>query len=226
MLHAERKRFTTIPTAAGGSARLAFQRAKEAGVDTSLLLSRSGLTESQLQDRRTRVSVASQITLLELVADALREPLLGFRLALDYDCRRIGLFYYVLASSENLGDALRRVERYSSIVNEGVALSYVPGETTAVRFRYVGVTRHAERHQIEFWLTSLVRICRQLTNQRLAAEHVSVMHRRSGDTADLRAFFGCEVEFGADRDELVFPGSIACIAIPSADPYLNEMLVD
>jgi AraC-like DNA-binding protein len=75
-------------------------------------------------------------------------------------------------------------------------------------------------------MTSLVRICRQLTNQRLTPERVRMMHRRNGDSGELRGFFGCDVEFGADCDEVMFAGPIGQVAIPSADPYLNEMLVD
>jgi hypothetical protein len=37
--------------------------------------------------------------------------------------RRVGLLYYVAASSETLGDALERAQRYGSIVNAGVVLN-------------------------------------------------------------------------------------------------------
>src|SRR5262249_37752535 len=39
------------------------------------------------------------------------------------------------------------------------------------------------------------------------------------------AFFGCDIEFGATVDEVVFPLSIADIPIVSADPYLNTLLI-
>jgi len=54
---------------------------------------------------------------MELAAKALKDPLLGFRLARGGDLRQMALLYYAAASSETLGDALDRAQRYSSIVN-------------------------------------------------------------------------------------------------------------
>ena len=43
---------------------------------------------------------------------------------------------------------------------------------------YVDVDRQSDRHQIEFWLVTLVRICRQVTDTRLAPRHLRIRHRR------------------------------------------------
>jgi hypothetical protein len=40
----------------------------------------------------------------------------------DFDPREIGLLYYVMASSQTLGDALKRVARYSQITNEALVV--------------------------------------------------------------------------------------------------------
>ena len=42
----------------------------------------------------------------------------------------------------------------------------------------------------------------------------------------MEAFFGCKVEFSASADEIVLPDSIGQVPISSADPYLNELLID
>jgi hypothetical protein len=42
----------------------------------------------------------------------------------------------------------------------------------------------------------------------------------------LDAFFGCRLQFGADADEIVLPDSIGQLPISSADPYLNELLIE
>ena len=41
----------------------------------------------------------------------------------DFDPREIGLLYYVMASSQTLGDALKRIARYSHITNEAKCCS-------------------------------------------------------------------------------------------------------
>ena len=42
----------------------------------------------------------------------------------------------------------------------------------------------------------------------------------------MEAFFGCKVEFSAHADEIVLPDSIGQVPISSADPYLDELLID
>ena len=100
----------------------------------------------------------------------LKDEYLGFHLAQKFDLRMGGLFYYVLASSDTLGEALQRGVRYSAIVNEGITLRLREGKGIRINFEYAGVARHSDRHQIEFSMVTLVRICRQLTNRHLQAE--------------------------------------------------------
>jgi AraC-like DNA-binding protein len=218
--------FAVGPSATGAVARLAYARAKKAGIALPPLLSQSGLTVAQIENRHLRVNVKDQITFLGLVAGALRDNLLGFHLAHDFDLREIGLPYYVMASSERLADALRRGERYSRIANEGISVELDIGRSTTIRLKYLGVERHLDRHQAEFWLTTIIRICRRLTNRRLVPSRMRVMHRQSGDRPQLEAFFGCKVEFSADTDEIVFPDSIGQLLISSADFHLNGLLID
>ena len=105
----------SIPTAQGGLSRLAIARLKSAGVPVVPLLLRVGLTPEVIADPGERLIVRSQITLLDEAAIALQDDCLGFTLARDFDPREIGLLYYVMASSQTLGDALKRVARYSQI---------------------------------------------------------------------------------------------------------------
>jgi AraC-like DNA-binding protein len=53
---------------------------------------------------------------------------------------------------------------------------------------------------------------------------VRAIHRRRGTPAELRSLLGCEVEFGANVDEVVFPGTVKLMLVVSADPYLNGIL--
>jgi AraC-like DNA-binding protein len=91
--------------------------------------------------------------------------------------------------------------------------------------KYVGVARSADRHQIEFFITTLVRLCRQLSGRHLVPSWIKLMHRRTEVPSEFRTFFGCTIEFGSDIDEVTYPGASARLPIVSADPYLNSLLV-
>jgi AraC-like DNA-binding protein len=89
---------------------------------------------------------------------------------------------------------------------------------------YVNVDREADRQQIEFWLVTLVRICRQVTKGRLAPSRLKTKHFRNRTPAEFRAFFAVEIEFGADADEIWFPQPIALLSVVGCDERLNELL--
>src|SRR5262249_35449536 len=114
----------SIPTAQGGLARLAIARLESAGVPVGPLLRRAGLTQEVMADSEVRLSVQSQIAFLNEAAAALKDDYLGFTLARDFELREIGLLYYVMASSGTLGDALKRLARYSRVTNEALVFGY------------------------------------------------------------------------------------------------------
>ena len=116
-------------------------------------------------------------------------------------------------------------ERYTTIVNEGISLHVREGKEIGVTFTYLGVERMSDRHQIEFWATSVVRACRQLTNRHLRPNCVRFLHRRSGGCPELSKFMGCDVVFGASVDAITFPGTIKQLPVVNADPYVNKLLV-
>jgi AraC-like DNA-binding protein len=218
------KRLGELPSATGGITRLAYAQAKEAGLDLNLILKKAGLTVHQIEDSSVRLKVRDQISFLNLAADPLQDDLFGFHLAQPPDLREMGLLYYVSASSDILSEALRRAARYSSIVNEGILLKYVEGGDVGITFKYIGVSRHLDRHQIEFFVTALVRMCRQLTGLRLVPTRVRLTHRR--DTcSELSEFFGDDVEFDAGVDEVAFAASIKRMPVVTADPHLNKLLI-
>jgi Arabinose-binding domain of AraC transcription regulator, N-term len=174
----------SIPLAGGGLARLAMARLKSAGVPVAPLLGRVGLTAEVIADPEEQLSVQTQIALLHEAAIALKDDWLGFSLARDFDPRDLGLLYYVMSSSQTLGDALKRIARYSKITNEALVVGYREGNLLIIELSYSGVPRHSDRHQIEFCMFGLLRICRMWRRSRrrmgeglLRPVHVSMRHR-------------------------------------------------
>ena len=215
------------PDALGVATRLAARRLREAGIRLEPLLRNAGLSVGQIDKQDTPIGVASQIKFLELAAEALRDQSLGFRLARDGDLRLMGLLYYTAASSETLGDALARVQRYSSIVNAGIALRCFGSSNFTIGLRYTGVSRHSDRkHHMEFLVTVLIRVCRVLTDRRLSPTIVRFIHRDLDKSSEMEKFFGCAIEFGAETDEIVFQDTVERLHLVGADPYLSKILIE
>lgn len=210
----------------GLASRQAFARARAAGIAVRPLLLKSGLTPQLLEDPRSRIPVRGQIEFLNRVADALGDDMLGHQLALDVDPREAGLIYYVFASSNTLREVLERGARFAAVVNEGVINEFIDGRQVGLSMQYSGVLRQADRHQIEFWVTVLVRMCRQITGRQLRPARVRFSHARGKGYVRLTRFIGCPVEFGAATDEILFARDASRFRVIKADPLLNRLLLD
>ena len=219
------KSFGSVPTAMGIMTRLACARLKEAGIEPEPLLSQAGLPVEQVRDRSARLSARHQISFLNIAADALDDQFLGFHIAQACDIRELGPLYYIPASSQSLGEGLRRASRYTSLVNESLSIQYVEGREIRIIFDYVGVARHSDRHQIESCLTILTRLCRHLTGQHLVPTHVRIAHSADRTFSKLIKYLGSQIEFNAKLDEVAFTAAVRDLPIMSADPYLNQFLI-
>jgi AraC-like DNA-binding protein len=210
----------------GVLSRLAYGQATREGVEVRPFLAKAGLTTDIIDDPSVPVGVANQIKFVDLVAHALGDKNLGFHLAFDHDVRAIGLLYYVAASADTLGDALRRAERYVKLQNEGVRIKVIPGKSVRVRFHYAGVSRHSDVQQIEFIIGSIIRIARQLTGHALKPTHVRLIHRLAGDQPRLEKLLDAKIESGAGADEIEFPASSWNLPVITADPHLHRLCVE
>lgn len=218
-------RLHTIPSATGGIARLACARLREFGKDATDIITAAGARPEQFYDDAIRLEVPKQIVILKSVSEELQDGLLGFHLARSFDLREVGLVYYIIASSKGFSDSLLNAKRYCAIMNEGVRLHVRQDERmVAIALEYVDIERQSDLHQIEFWMVTMVRICRQVTGTRLALHRLKVRHRRDEVPVEFKGFFGCDVEFGADSDEIILPASVISLPIVGRDNYLNDLL--
>jgi AraC-like DNA-binding protein len=204
--------------------RLACVHAKAAGVDLRPILKRLSLTLRDIEDEGIRLGVTTQIECLNMLAEAMNDRLLGFHVALDMDLRRTGFLYYVAASSDTLGSALRGLARYSAMINEGIKIETEFGDTVRVGFEFAGVSRRSDRHQIEAWITAIVRCCREIAERELQPVAVRLVHARIAESGKIDSFLGRTIEFGAERDEVLLAGESARLPVANADRYLNSLL--
>lgn len=216
---------SSIPSATGGIARLACDRLRDAGVQPGPVILGAGLTTEDVQDNKRRLAASAQLRLLELAAQEVADDCFGFRLARDFELREIGLLYYVMASSERLADALHNAARYCAINNEGVRLRVSSERKFTIGLEYQNIDRRSDLHHMEFWLVTLVRICRSLTGGRLVPTQIKLRHFRPHTPADVRSQLGCEIDFAAESDEIVFPAPIGALPVVGADLYLNKLLL-
>ena len=219
------KELADLPTVQGGLTRLAAHRVRKAGIKLEPLLSGVGLTVDQINDPEQRINARNQIAFLKSAAEALDDDVLGLSLAEEFDCRELGLLYYVMESSGTLGDAFKRASRYSRITNEAIVLEYQGTSEPTLRLTYSGIPRHTDQQQMEFCVVAMVRVSSVLTGRRYFPKRASMMHVRSEGVSKFARLLGKDVEFGGTADEIVFPAGSAEWALIDADPHLNNIIL-
>ena len=212
------------PTSWGLATRLAVQHLERAGIEVAPLLSRSGLSSAAIAERR-RIHVTAQMHFLQLVAHVSKNAWMGLALAKECDLREMGMLYYVMASSHDLNDAFTRLGRYVRLGNEALVVRLKEKPACSVEVSYTGVQRHRDQHNMELLLFALVRLCRKLVGRDLSPHKVSFVHHRTGDLTYIRRVFGCEVEFGAETDEIIFNAGTLELPVVGDDPFLNELIL-
>ena len=193
--------------ASGLGARLAFAELNSPGMNSGPLLARCRLSAAALADRR-RISVISQIKFLELASAAIGDDWFGLTLGEGFDLRETGMLYYVAASSSRLRAASIRLERYAGIGNEALVVRIRGGKACRVGFSYAGVSRHEDRHQMELFAVTILRLCRHLVASKVLPRSAQFVHHRSGDLRRIRNLMGCDVQFDAPVDEISFDGEV------------------
>ena len=180
-------------------------------------------------DRRSQrpPQAQSQIRLLEFAAERCRMIFSDFIWRRIYDLREIGLLYYVLASSDITG-------RRPASARNAIAASQMKefhckpalGKETAIALSYVGIDRRSDRHHMEFWLMSLVRLVPAAYQSpcwcRAGSGSCTTGKRRppsSGRSSAARS------NSAPTWTRWFFRRAVKLMPVVSADPYLNELLL-
>ncbi|MBA1157444.1 AraC family transcriptional regulator [Microvirga mediterraneensis] len=216
---------STVPASSGMIPRLVMERLTQAGLEVDPLLGSLGIPKALVTDRSLTLGAKDQIQLLNVAASALNDDLFGFRLARDADARQKGPFYYLLSTSEKLNVALDHALRYVGVLHESIRLNR--GKSPfSIEFEYEGVERYLDRHQMEFWITYTLRMGRIMTGRELIPVQVSFLHQRGQEALEIERYFGCKIDFGMPRDSISFDTQDADLPVVTADPFLNEFLVE
>jgi AraC-like DNA-binding protein len=189
------------------------------------LLQRAGLSEHDFDDRRQRISAASQGKFLEYAAEAMDDSAFGLHLAKQANPREAGLLFYVTSAASIIGEALALFARYSRIANEAVSIRHAHArEGLIAEISFIGLSRHAARHVTEFGVGVTIKALREIAGRKIRPTHLGFLHARNSNLREFEDFFGCPVEFGASGDQVAFSNETLALPLVTEDPHLLETL--
>jgi AraC-like DNA-binding protein len=216
---------TILPSATGVAARLAVAFLREHDLPIASLLSRAGVSESDIDDRQRRIGAAAQGRILEYAAETLGDSEFGLHLAQKVNPREAGLLFYVSSAAEDIGDALALVARYCRIVNEAVRLKLIRSpEGITIEIKFIGVPRHFAWQNTEFIVAAMVKGLREMAGRDFLPTQVGFTLAREPDSGEFQRFFGCPVEFSGPADRFSLSNETLAIPLMTSDEYLLETL--
>jgi AraC-like DNA-binding protein len=198
------------PTALTVTAAPLRQALQGQGIDFESLARRAGLDPGLMSRPNARYPTARIQRLWELAATACGDPLLGMKVGA---ATPPGVFHALglgIVSSASVIAALRRVERYSSIVSTNGRLAVVEhGAMVGLESRPGDHTVMPTTHWVDAMVVALCRLLEQCAGPAAVPARVIFMRPRAAPAEAYRALLKCPVEFDGDHISILFDAASA-----------------
>lgn len=181
----------------------------------------AGLSPSDLEDRDAPVDIHRHLHMVrEIVA---RQPGVntGLRTGMTATVARFGVLGYVLRYAKNLHRALTDYVRFQRLVTDVTTWSIEGGATYRLTLSvhpYLEPIPSAAEAQ----LSTIISVMRNLTETHVAPQRVLFLHQPHGDPGEHERFFGCPVEWGADRYEIQLDPKVTELPIKGANELAHQ----
>jgi AraC-like DNA-binding protein len=206
--------------------RPALHAVRATGCDPSALVVEFELPATAMDDAETVLPLATMEMFFDRAAELAGDPWLGVTLAHQLERGTFGLVEYAVLSAPTVGDALQRLVRYMTLLNEVVSLELRRrGTAVVLEQRVPGRPRCLGRHPNEFFVAFVLKHIRALTHGRVRAQRAWLAHRPPGSAAALARKLGVvrvDVDRGSNGVEL--PAAHMRLELASAEPPLLALL--
>jgi len=203
---------------------VAGHAAKEARA-TDWICGRLGLTEAQLRDPDSRISLQLASSLLEDAIARTGERDLGLIAAVAFDASHFGIDEYLARTRPTLRSVMEHTGRYLPLLADGAQCTFeVRGERAYTQLTLPPmVAVHPAIYEFAMAI-GLLRARRITADPTLAPMQVHFTHARPVDTTRHEKLFQCELVFGAPMTQLVMSTRALDRQMPQADAGLRSLL--
>jgi AraC-like DNA-binding protein len=200
-----------------------WRQIEDTGLDPEALFLRHGIEKTAIFDNNARVS---GIVVDRIMADAAQEtadPFFGMKEAEYFRPAHLGPLGFAWLASNNLLEALSRLQRYARVINDRMAFELdEDGERTVIT-PTIDEPSLNPFHRDTGLLAVLVRMCRFLCGQQWNPQRVALSHPQPKDSSHFFAFFRCPVDFDSSANSLHISTAAAREPITGANEYLAQL---
>ena len=155
----------------------------------------AGLCPDDLADPDSRVKSAASLKLWRAIIASQKDPLLGLHIGSSIKATELGLVGYAMYYSRDLRCALSRLALYLRILSESVLFNVEENDEQAILIWQADPLLAALGHPIEFIVTLVVSLAREITGSDLVPIRVELSTSNPESPAAYKDFFRCPISF-------------------------------
>jgi len=215
------------PTIAVSVVRVLVDGAASEGVPRAALLEGLGLTDSALAAPDGRVEVHRLLDAWAFVMRELRDPAVPIRLGARVTLADYAVFGFATMTGGTGREVLARAARLHALLTDSAKLDvHEEGAHATVRWTRRGPLTLGHRVANEFALAGVVRAASQILRREVKPHQVSFRHEAPTDTRAHEAFFGCDLRWSGEHDEVVLARALLDEVPALSDDALSSYLLD
>ncbi|EUC71311.1 MAG: AraC family transcriptional regulator [Alcanivorax borkumensis] len=202
--------------------------ALRAGVDLSYALVASGISNEDLEDPQSRISMAIENQLLsQAIADS-ADPLFGLHMGEGIRPRFMGELGYASMSSATLGDAIELMIPFMEVTTEYAQLrfewrEYHGDKTLCLMWESDLEALPTYPARVDANFAAAIIYGRWLIGQELNPTQILFKHSPQGDETEYQRIFRCNVSFGQPENAIVLPAHMLDLPLRDADPEVHKV---
>ena len=203
-----------------------LRRAADLGLDRATMLRAAELDERALVDPDGRIPIRRHLDLWRFLVDQLDDRDFGLRIGRSLELADVGLVGYLMLNSETVGEALDRLSRFGSIIDEtDQLLVRRAGRHYAIGWEPIPEQLGDLRPMADLDVAALHTVLEELSGRTVVPLEVRLPYaERPQDDRPWRALFRCDITFGAPRTELVVERRVLAYDVATGDRALGDYL--
>ncbi|MYM80757.1 MULTISPECIES: AraC family transcriptional regulator [Duganella] len=199
------------------------------GANSADVLANTGISDASLGKGSGRVSA---VQLLRIALNCLKvSPDVGIRVGGHLGLVACGIYGYAMISSPDRQHLIDTVEKYAHFIDPFTRVSYKSSSKESVwqivPYFSDDPNNPLYKFSIEIKLASSVRFCKDLYGSDFKLKLVRVKYPKPKNALDYLSILGCEVQFGCDRNEMIYPNiALTPTARFNPDHITHKLILD
>lgn len=198
------------------------------GIDPAPLFAAEDINVKLPIDPGVRVPFEKIDRIRTKVAKLTGDEALGLRAASVYVPSQLGALGYAWQASLTLRKACSRLQRFSRVVNDKAVVRVEDRDDCMVVTLRLDVPSESETVRDDSALSMVTMMCRLVSGDYFRLQAVNFKHPEPRDIKPYFEYFGCQLNFDQDENQLLIPMALADEVLAGASPelaMLNDQVV-